>query len=164
MAELIKDNLKIDDILDTKLTIFSYTTADDPGTLIINSSVNPKLKDLFEDNSLFVMEDVKMKQITIRDILEQGVLSVGSTDLMETVSICYPDPRLINTKPLIKGLYMHGSRRRLIAEPLETEFTYDPDSDHETFNFDNDSFSDNEDVTSNNKSNYDMNWLCNDDR
>lgn len=157
----------LDDILDTELTIYSYVTTDNvPGTIIINSLVNPKLKTFFDDNSLFMMEDVKTKQITLRNILESGIVSVGSTDLMETINISYPDQRICSNKPTINGLYMHGSRRRLIAEPLGEKFIYDPESDHENFDFDDDLDSDHENLDNDNeivnKSNkQDMSWLCN---
>ena len=104
------------------------------------------------------MEDVKTKQITLRSILESGVVSVGSTDLMETINIKYPDQRICSDKPTITGMYMHGSRRRLIAEPLDTEFNYDPESDHEQCDFDSSDDSDNGETTS--KTVCNMDWLC----
>ena len=157
-------NNNLDDILETELTVYSYTTDDGlPGTIIINSMVNPKLETLFDDDKLFVMDNVKTRKITLKSILESGVVSVGSTDLMETINISYPDQRICTKKPTITGLYMHGSRRRLIAEPLDTEFNYDPESDHENVEFDDDD-NDNENIPGTTNMNNDMSWLCNGDK
>ena len=152
------------DILNTELTIYNYTTTDgSPGTIIVNSNdtTNPKLRILFDENKLFIMENVTERKITLRDILEQGIVSIGSTDIMESLTICYPDSRISNKKPSVKGLYMHGSRKRLIAETLNTEFDYDPESDHEQVDFDSASVSDSDDTTkTTTKTNkIDVDWL-----
>lgn len=153
----IKDSTtSLEDILQTPLVVYSYVTTDNiPGTIIINPAVNSKLKNLFDDNKLFEMIDVKEKQITLKQILEKGIITVGSTDIMETINISYPDQRISNDPPTIKGLYMHGSRKRLIAEYLNTEFMYDPASEHEYDDFD--------DETNNNDSigvKHNLDWLC----
>jgi hypothetical protein len=121
-----------DTILNTEVVIYAYTTNDnEPGTIILNTSVNPKLTDIFDNNILFTMHDVNKKTIRLEELFVNGIISVGSTDLMETLKICYPDPRINKNKPKITGRYMHGSRRRLIAKPLNVEFELDPASEPE---------------------------------
>lgn len=147
----------VDDLvkmLDSEYVVYSYLTLDnDPGTII----VDPKLQPVFDTDKLFKMECVKKRSITLREILEKGFLSIGSIDLMETVNITYPNKHLVEgqtnvTKPLIKGMYLHGSRRRLISDPTKIDFDYDPESDHETFDFD-----ENEDDDFNNRDNQEQN-------
>lgn len=125
-------------LLDTEFTVYIYTTTDgEIGSVIVNTTANPKLADVFDNNKLFIMESYEKKVFKLRDLLQNGVLTIGSTDLMETLKIVYPDNRFYDAKPTIKGLYMHGSRKRLIAETCETEFEYEPESDHELVDFDN---------------------------
>jgi len=123
----MSDKLKIDEILNIDLKVYSYLTNDNEvGTII----THPKLAPVFDNNKLFVMENVETKIIKLQDILTKGFISVGSVDIMDPIDIIYP---LIdnNIKPCIKGKYMHGSRRRLIADQTEINFEYDPESDPE---------------------------------
>lgn len=134
-------------MLNTEYKVYSYITTDnEPGAIIID----PKLEVVFNENKLFKMEDVRTKVIKLKDILEKGFVNVGSVDLMETISIRYPHAILSSSalqqgtecqpslKPLIKGIYLHGSRKRLIAEPTNINFSYDPESDRESVDFSDD--------------------------
>lgn len=153
------DSITLQNLLDTNLTIFTYVTNDtEPGAIILNTTANPNLDTIFDNNSLFTMHDTKKKIIKLRDILENGVVCFGSIDLMETIKIIYPDKRLSDDKPKIIGTYIHGSRKSLIAGPLRTEFDYDPESDPESDNeivdivgFDNND--------TDNKTDIDLKWL-----
>lgn len=143
----ILSNVNISDVLDTKLKIYSYVTDDhEPGTIITPH----ELEQIFDNDVLFKMYDVSHKNISLRQLLEKGFISVGSTDIMETLDIEYP---LFNTtkKPTIKGKYMHGSRKKLILEKTGIDFTLDPESDEEINNQD---FENNPD-----KKGVDLNWL-----
>ncbi|VBB17840.1 hypothetical protein YASMINEVIRUS_303 [Yasminevirus sp. GU-2018] len=140
-----------ENILDTEIVVFSYITQDnEPGTLIVNMNSNPRLEVFFERSDLLTMENVKKKKMTLRDLLLNGVVSVGSVDTMETLEISIPDKRVSTQKPSITGKFMHGSRKRLIAEPLGIEFDYYPESDHENTDFDID---DNDDDNENGEEN-----------
>lgn len=121
--------------LETEYHIYSYITADnDPGTVIVDS----KLSKLFEDQVLFGMDNCsKIQTFKISDLLKRGFICAGSVDLMETLDIVYPNKKLFpNSKPKIVGKYMHGSRKRLIGEKLDIDFDYEPESDHEYVDFD----------------------------
>ena len=152
-------------MLNTEYKVYSYITTDnEPGTII----VDPKLEVLFDDNKLFRMEDSRTKTIKLKDILEKGFVNVGSVDLIETLSIRYPHPVLQNDdslKPLVKGMYLHGSRKRLIGEPTNIDFSYDPESDCETVDFvdpDDQIPAELSDQTIDQKpsSDPDLSWLC----
>lgn len=149
--------VNLNDILDTKIDIITYLTeGGDIGTLLINTSSNSKLTSMFEEGKLFEMDSVVKKTITLRDIFTKGVIPNGSTDIFDSVTIEYPDIRLCDNKPTITGTFMHGSRKKLIGDYLETDFVYQPPSDSDS-NSDSDSDSnvnnDNNDVHNNNVNN-----------
>jgi hypothetical protein len=119
------------DLLETEFNIYSYLTQDNkPGTIIAHIDLAP----VFDKNKLFTMDDVSVKTVKLRDIIGKGFISVGSTDLMDTLDITYCAKNQ-NIKPLIKGKYLHGSRKKLIAKPTQIEFEYDPVSDDEICDF-----------------------------
>lgn len=135
----IKNNLNIEDLLDTEIVVFSYVTLnDEPGTIIVNTNVNASsnLETYFNCTDLFIMEKTVKKKIKLRDLLLNGVTTIGSTDTMETLQINIPDKRISSKKPSIVGKFMHGSRKHLIAVPLDIDFDYDPESEPEPDNTD----------------------------
>ena len=122
------DTSNQDKLLDTKFKIYTYTTNDyEPGTII----APPNLDQAFADDNLFRMNELKTRVITLRELLEKGFISIGSTDSMETVDITYPTPGYSDSKPVIKGTYMHGSRKIMIGQKTGVEFEYEPDSAEE---------------------------------
>lgn len=162
MSTTSPSTLTLQDLLDTDLTVFTYVTTDnEPGTIILNTTANPNLDVIFDNNSLFAMYETKKKTIKLKDIFENGIVNFGSVDLMETLKIVYPDKRLSDVKPKIIGKYMHGSRKRLIAEPLRTEFDYDPESETEIVEFEvTDDVIDDIESNKPEKTNDDLKWLC----
>lgn len=116
-------------ILDTKYKIYSYITEDnEPGTII----VDPKLQNIFDNNKLFNMEKTSVKIVTLREILNKGYISIGSTDHMETLDIVHPSQLISSDKPKIIGKYMYGSRKALIGDQLGIDFLMDPESEPES--------------------------------
>lgn len=114
-------------LLDTEYKVYSYLTIDnEPGTVITDR----RLEKVFDDNKFFTMDNVKTSIIKLRDIIEKGYISVGSVDLMDSVRIVCPHPDL-NLKSKISGRYMHGSRKAIISNTTNIEFSYEPDSDVE---------------------------------
>lgn len=123
----------ITDILDTKFTIYTYTTeSDEIGTIIINTKIDGVIK----DNNLFEMVNPVSKTITLRELLEKGFVKLGSTDIMESLDITYPDKAFSNDKPIIKGKYLHGSRKDLISNRVDVDFICDPPSEEDTADYD----------------------------
>ncbi len=116
-------------LLDTEYLIYNFSTYNsEPGTII----THPDLAIIFDENKLFKMDNVNVKTIRLRDIIEKGFITIGSTDIMETLDITYPNPALNNkNKPTIKGKYIHGSRKELITYPTGIDFIYDPESEIE---------------------------------
>jgi len=122
----------LESILDTEYIVYTYLTPDyKPGAVI----VDPKFRPIFDEKNLFEMESLKSTTIKLRDVLKKGFISVGSTDLMESIDITHPHKYIVEqsgARSVIKGRYFHGSRRELIAEPTGIDFTYDPVSDNES--------------------------------
>lgn len=115
-------------MLDTEYNIYNYLTLDnESGTIIIDQ----RLDTVFKENKLFGMVKETIKTIKLKDILEKGFISIGSTDIMDPVNISCPHPLLEGLKPKITGRYMHGSRKELISKPTNINFEYDFDSDTE---------------------------------
>jgi hypothetical protein len=148
--------LSVEQILDAEYKVYNYLTdtGNESGTII----VHPDLSIVFDENKLFSMNDVSTKIIKLRDLIENGFISVGSTDIMDNLQIQYPHPVLARStmvKPNIKGIYMHGSRKQLIAGPTNIVFDYDPVSDGEYDTEDNENINANED----NNISYDSNFI-----
>lgn len=79
--------LKNTSIMNVKFNIYSYVTPDNkPGTLI----VHPDLSKPFDEQRLFDMDEVELKEVSLLDILEKGFIKIGSTDIMEDMDIEYP--------------------------------------------------------------------------
>lgn len=120
-------------ILDTIFCVYNYMTEDyEPGTVIINKD----LSIIMDEQKLLKMDNMNVKLITLRDLLETGFVSVGSIDLMDTMKITYPCPKYSESeshlKARIEGKYMHGSRKQLIVKPTGIDFELDPsESDDE---------------------------------
>jgi len=115
-------------MLDTEYNIYNYLTLDnESGTIIIDQ----RLDTVFKENKLFGMVKETIKTIKLKDILEKGFISIGSTDIMDPVNISCPHPLLEGLKPKITGRYMHGSRKELISKSTNINFEYDFDSDTE---------------------------------
>jgi hypothetical protein len=125
------DNNILDSILDTEYVVYTYLTPEyKPGAVI----VDPKFRPIFDEKHLFEMESLQSTTLKLRDILVKGFISVGSTDLMDSIDITHPHKYIVEqsgAKSTIKGRYFHGSRRDLIAKPTGIDFTYDPVSDEE---------------------------------
>ena len=120
---------QLNQILDTQFCVYNYTTLDyESGTIIVNKKLSP----IVDEQNLFDMNNMNMKMITLRDLLENGFISVGSVDIMDTMKITYPslqysDITNFKTKPKIEGKYIHGSRKKLIIDPTGIDFDLDPD-------------------------------------
>lgn len=128
------DNVTVDQILDTEYLVYSYKTVDDePGSIICDPSLEP----VFQNNVPLEMCESNYKIFKLRDLINNGFVSVGSTDLMETIKIRVPNKTIHpSTRPKIVGRYMHGSRKRLFADRTGLDFEYEPESDNETVEFD----------------------------
>jgi hypothetical protein len=146
----------IDTLLDTEFTVFSFITDDyEPGAVITRS----ELRKVFDENSLFNMNFVKSRSIKLRQLLTEGVITVGSVDTMETLTIVYPDQRVSQVKPVIKGRYMHGSREILISEKVNIHFDLDPASDHEYEDFEPDEAVNTDNNDKQKTQGVDLDWL-----
>lgn len=80
------------------------------------------------------MESLQSTTVKLRDVLVKGFISVGSTDLMDSIDIIHPHKYIVEQsgdRSVIKGRYFHGSRRDLIAKPTGIDFLYDPVSEDE---------------------------------
>lgn len=131
------DSELLERILDTELVLSTYITDDnEPGAILAHKD----LKEISTDkNKMTKMNQNDHKIIKIRDILQKGFINVGSLDEMETLKITYPIPNTINKesdKPIIKGTYMHGSRKQYISDPTGIDFLNDPESDNELYELD----------------------------
>jgi len=117
-----------DKLMNTEFKVYCYNTIDEePGTIIINNNIS----NIFNKNTLFEMDKQCFRTFKLGDLLKQGMITVGSTDIMETLTIQYPDPSYVemglsNDKPKIKGKYLHGSRNQLISIPTKTDFILEP--------------------------------------
>jgi hypothetical protein len=129
------NNIDLESLLNSEYHIYSYVTADhEPGTVI----VDPALSDLFGKQILFEMDQCSsVKKFKLKELLQTGLVSAGSVDLMETLTINYPNKIFSpESKPKIIGKYVHGSRKRLIGDKLNIDFEYEPKSAHKHFDFD----------------------------
>jgi hypothetical protein len=130
------ESVEMNKLLDSEYHMYSYMTAENEQGSIIVDSIMSKL---FEDQALFEMDKSDVKKFTLRDLLQKGFISSGTIDIMEPIEIVYPNRTLFpGTKPKIIGKYMHGSRRSLIGEKLNVDFDYDPESDHEYVDYNDD--------------------------
>jgi len=119
-----------DRILQTKFIIYNYITEDNESGTIIT---RPEMKDVFETNLLFVMENRQSKEFTLKELLESGQISCGSVDTMETLNMSMP---LIGEgRMIIKGLHMHRSRQA-ISKLSGIQFEMDPESEDDLVPFD----------------------------
>ncbi len=121
---------QLNKILDTPFCIYNYTTVDyQSGTIVINKDLSA----IMDKQTLFDMNNVSVKSVTIRELLETGFVGVGSVDLMDTIKITYPSSSWITANqnvykqtPKIEGKYLHGSRKKLIIDPTGIDFELDP--------------------------------------
>ncbi len=122
---------KLEDILNAKFCVYTYTTLDNENGCVITHS---DLVQLFDENVLFEMDNVKMTLFSIKDLIENGFVKAGSTDTMDTLNIKYPVLKNDDQTngPSIKGRFFHGSRTKLISQKLGIDFKLDPASDLES--------------------------------